>query len=59
MYAHLFDDIFPDRSIFTRTWSTNAAHIKILDKFNFEIIKCIENDRGDGIDTVYFAKIRK
>lgn len=58
MYAHLFEEIYPDRSIFTRTWSTNVAHIKILGGFDFEIIKRIDNDRGEGIDTVYFAKKR-
>jgi len=56
MYAHLFFERYPDRRIFTRTWSTNAIHIKILDYFGFELIHRIENDRGEGIDTVYFRK---
>ena len=55
MYASLFD-YYKDRNIFTRTWSTNMAHIKILAGFDFETIHTIENDRGNGIDTVYFAK---
>lgn len=55
MYDYLFNVVYPDRSIFTRTWSTNIAHLKILEKFNFSLIKTIKNDRGNGIDTVYLA----
>lgn len=58
MYAHLFDVLYPTVNLFTRTWSTNAAHLKILDRFGFSLIKRIENDRGEGIDTVYFGKMR-
>jgi len=58
MYTHLFDTIYADRNVFTRTWSTNGAHIAILEKFGFVNTVCIENDRGQGIDTVYFAKLR-
>ena len=58
MYAHLFDTLYPNVNLFTRTWSTNAAHLKILESFGFSLIKRIENDRGEGIDTVYFGKIR-
>ena len=58
MYAHLFDVLYPSVNLFTRTWSTNAAHIKILTRFGFNLIKRIENDRGEGIDTVYFGKKR-
>lgn len=57
LYENLFS-IYADSSIFTRTWSTNIPHIKILSKFNFEIIATLKNDRGEGIDTVYFAKRR-
>ena len=46
-------------NIFTRTWSTNFAHIKILEKFGFEVIKVLRNDRGSGIDTFYFKKAGK
>lgn len=59
MYSYLFNDLYPDRNILTRTWSTNIPHIKILSGFDAEEIKRIPNDRGEGIDTVYFAKIRK
>ena len=55
MYDYLFNNLYADRSIFTRTWSTNGAHLRILEKFDFKLIKTIPNDRGVGIDTVYFA----
>ena len=58
MYEHLFFERFPAHNVFTRTWSSNAAHIAILGKFGFERIDRIENDRGEGIDTVYFVKRR-
>lgn len=55
MYDYLFNTLYADKSIFTRTWSTNGAHLRILEKFDFKLIKTIPNDRGEGIDTVYFA----
>ena len=58
LYDHLFNTLYPDRSIFTRTWSTNFAHKKILGKFDFTELARIENDRGINIDTVYYSKIR-
>lgn len=54
IYTHLFFACFPERSIYTRTWSSNIAHIKILDFFGFSEILRIANHRGEGIDTVYF-----
>ena len=58
MYDYLFNTLYADRSIFTRTWSTNFAHLKILEKFHFKLIKTIKNDRGNNIDTVYFSLTR-
>ena len=56
LYHHLFNELYPTHSIYTRTWSTNIAHIKILQGFGFEELKRIPNDRGAGIDTVYYCK---
>jgi len=56
MYGYLFNICFPEREVFTRTWSTNLAHTKILLRFGFHEVKRIENDRGAGIDTVYYKK---
>ena len=53
-YSYLFEK-YSDRPIFTRTWSTNLAHIKILEKFGFSEHLRIKNHRGENIDTVYFA----
>ncbi|MBR2937852.1 MAG: GNAT family N-acetyltransferase [Oscillospiraceae bacterium] len=58
LYKKLFSE-YENVNIFTRTWSTNTAHIKILDKYGFEVIKVLENDRGNGIDTIYFKKSHK
>ncbi len=55
MYTVLFD-AYAHANIYTRTWSTNIAHIKILSSFGFEPLCILENDRGEGIDTVYFEK---
>lgn len=53
LYAQLFDAYKP-APVFTRTWSTNAAHIRILDYFGFATIAVLKDHRGPGIDTVYF-----
>lgn len=55
LYDRLFMEKFPDRNIYTRTWSTNAAHLKILADFGFSEILRIPNHRGVGIDTVYYG----
>ena len=49
-------EIYNDRNIFTRTWSTNISHTKLLKSFGFEEFKRIKDDRGKGIDTVYYLK---
>ena len=58
LYSALFSE-YKTANVFTRTWSTNAAHIRILESFGFTLSERIENDRAPGIDTVYFCKIRK
>ena len=42
--------------ICTRTWSTNISHLAVLEKNKFKLVKTKKNDRGNGIDTVYFIK---
>lgn len=59
LYSYLFFDLYKSSNIYTRTWSTNIAHIKILSFFDFELFHRIENDRGQGIDTVYFRRLVK
>ena len=58
MYQYLFNELHPNTNLYTRTWSTNAAHAAILRKFGLDVVIRIENDRGEGIDTVYFGKVR-
>lgn len=53
LYKKLIDE---KSCIATRTWSTNNAHINILRKLKFELVKTLPNDRGRGIDTLYFLK---
>ena len=55
MYEELFAK-YGNRNIFTRTWSTNLSHTRLLESYGFTEYKRIENDRGDGIDTVYYLK---
>lgn len=45
-----------DKNIATRTWSTNFAHMHILDNLGFELVQRDLNDRGPNIDTVYYLK---
>lgn len=42
----------------TKTWSTNHAHLAILDDLGFECVERVPDDRGRGIDTVYYARER-
>jgi ribosomal protein S18 acetylase RimI-like enzyme len=44
-----------DPYVATRTWSTNDAHLSLLDELGFECVATLEDDRGEGIDTVYYA----
>ncbi len=45
-----------DMPIATRTWSSNTEHIGLLNKLGFKEELRIKNDRGEGIDTIYFVK---
>ena len=58
MYDELFET-YKHANIYTRTWSTNNAHIKILGKYGFGTLAVLKDDRGPGIDTVYFEKKAK
>lgn len=40
-----------------RTWSTNYAQLHLLKKRGYVSYKRLLNDRGKGIDTIYFYKI--
>ena len=49
-------DKFSGYHIFTRTWSTNMSHSRILSARRFFEHKRIFDDRGPGIDTVYYHR---
>lgn len=58
MYHELLTDLPADVRepyVTTRTWSTNDSHLRLLNELGFELLKRIEDDRGDGIDTVYYG----
>jgi broad specificity phosphatase PhoE len=42
------------RSVATRTWSLNYAHMHILDTLGFKLVQTDKDDRGVNIDTVYY-----
>lgn len=39
-----------------RTWSTNKAQLHLMDKLGFHCETRLKNDRGEGVDTIYFVK---
>ena len=55
LYDELMAD-FPDCAVATRTWSLNDAHIHLLEKLGFDLVKRLPDDRGKGIDTVYYKR---
>lgn len=58
-YDQLIANFRRNNSVTTRTWSTNYNHIRLLKRLGFELVKKIEDSRGQGIDTVYYRKIVK
>ncbi len=55
----LYDYLFllaGDKPVITRTWSTNIGSIKSLEANGFIESERIENDRGNGISTIYFIR---
>lgn len=46
---------FGNYNIFTRTWSTNHSHIRILSSLKFCEHCRKKDDRGLGIDTIYYC----
>ena len=46
----------PGKNVATRTWSGNAAHLNVLAKHGFELYATLKDDRGPGIDTVYYIR---
>lgn len=55
MYRKLFAHR-PGKIYATRTWSLNHTHISLLNKLGFSLILTLKDDRGAGVDTVYYSK---
>lgn len=49
-------EIYTLPTVSTRTWSLNSHHISALHKIGFHVIRKLDDHRGPGIDTLYFAK---
>ena len=45
-----------NRKVRIRTWSTNLVNIRLLKKNGFTIEEVIKDDRGEGIDTIFFVR---
>jgi len=59
LYGQLFDlagQWSPTPVTATRTWSTNTAHLPLIAQLGFAEALRLKDDRGPGIDTVYFVK---
>ncbi len=50
---------YKQKHIFTRTWSQNMSHIGLLAGIHFTEFHRIPDDRGKGIDTVYYKYQRR
>lgn len=58
MYRELLTDVpsaVRDPYVTTRTWGSNDRHLNLLGDIGFELLTRIEDDRGEGIDTVYYG----
>ncbi len=55
MYKSCFEEA-GERPVGTRTWSTNGVQLHLLPKLGFRVAERIENDRGNGIDSLYFIR---
>jgi len=57
MYDKLLKKYGKKTNIITRTWSTNKEHTSLLHRLGFALLESITDDRGQGIDTVYYGKM--
>lgn len=58
-YRYLFESLPAEHhqsAVSTKTWSTNKAHLAVLDALDFECVHRVSDDRGPGVDTVYYAR---
>ena len=55
LYCHL-ERHASSRYLSVRTWSTNAAQVTLLQSLGYRELSRIRDDRGEGIDTVYYLR---
>ena len=55
LYAFVENELRP-RLITIRTWSTNDSQLSLLKNRGYRLVEQIKDGRGQGIDTVYYAK---
>lgn len=55
LYRHL-ERVVGAGVVSLRTWSTNVAQTEALRRLGYRCVGRVVDDRGPGIDTVYFAK---
>ncbi|HIX16196.1 MAG TPA: GNAT family N-acetyltransferase [Candidatus Hungatella pullicola] len=61
LYARAVNEIaerFPGAAVTLRTWSTNKAQLHILKELGFSCQTLLKDDRGEGVDTVYYVLSR-
>jgi len=59
LYKAMFTDLpheLKNTVTSTRTWGGNDKHIHLLQKLRFELVRRVVNDRGFGIDSLYWAR---
>jgi ribosomal protein S18 acetylase RimI-like enzyme len=61
LYKSLFAHpaILAADAITTRTWSTNEVHNALLDQMGFDEYARLPDDRGAGVDTVYYRRLNR
>lgn len=47
-------ETLPERPVVLRTWSTNAPQLRLMTRLGFAEIFRLPDDRGPGVDTVYY-----
>ena len=55
LYRHL-ERHASSRYLSVRTWSTNAAQVTLLQSLGYRELSRIRDDRGEGINTVYYLR---
>lgn len=44
------------QGVATRTWSTNAGHLALLEQLGIDVVHRVPEGRGPGVDTLYLAR---